>query len=362
MALSPDADLAPHLTRDHGFHMVRVREVVRETDDASSFVLGVPPDLIDGYSYRPGQFLTFRCWIDGEPHLRCYSMSSSPDIDDQLQVTVKRVTGGIVSNWMIDGLGPGDEIETTLPSGVFGSRVNDGDVVAFAGGSGITPILSIAKSVLAVGAHRVRLFYANRDAGSVIFESALDSLRQRYGRRIEFVQHLDTDRGVVDADEVTAFAGDCHGVDCFICGPGPFMDLVEKTLLVQGADPGSVHIERFTPAGGSTPSRNGVLRERPPDENRPGQVTIELDGRVEVGGNHPGATILQIARQLGMSPPYSCEAGSCATCMARIVEGDVSMYANNALSDEEVADGWILTCQAVPSTPTVRVVYGWGEG
>jgi ferredoxin len=170
------------------------------------------------------------------------------------------------------------------------------------------------------------------------------------------LHHLDADRGVVDSDEFTAFAGDCRGVDCYVCGPGPFMEIVESALLTRGADPGSVHIERFTP------SENGVLTRLLPDEDGPSQVTIELDGRVEVADNRPGTTILQMARQLGMSPPYSCEAGSCATCMARIVEGGVNMSTNNALTDEEVAQGWILTCQGVPSTPSVHIVYGWAEG
>jgi 3-ketosteroid 9alpha-monooxygenase subunit B len=355
MALSPDAGLASDLTRDHGFHVVRVHEVVRETGDASSFVLDVPPRLSANFTYEPGQFLTFRCWIDGEPHLRCYSMSSSPGVDDRMQVTVKRVAGGVVSNWMIDWLGPGDEIETTFPAGVFGSRVHDGDVLAFAAGSGITPIVSIVKSVLTAGPHRVRLFYANREAGSVIFESELQSLAERYEGRVKITHHLDSDLGFAGVDEITAFAGDCREFDCYVCGPVPFMELVESTLLSSGAVPGSIHVERFTPA------ENAVLPDPPPDKDRPSQVTIELDGRVEVAEHRRGTTILQTARQLGMSPPYSCEAGSCATCMARLVEGGVNMYTNNALTEEEVAGGWILTCQGVPSTPTVHVVYGWTE-
>ncbi len=355
MALSPDAGLAPMPARDHGFHKVRVSEVIRETCDASSFVLEVPPHLGSAYSYKPGQFLTFRCWIDGASRLRCYSMSSSPGVDDRLQVTVKRVPGGIVSNWMIDRLGPGDEIETTLPSGVFGSRAHDGDVLAFAGGSGITPILSIMKNVLTASPQKVRLFYANRDARSVIFESALRSLAVLYDSRIEVVNHLDSDLGMVDAHEISSFACDCRGVDCYVCGPGPFMELVESTVLGLGADPGSIHIERFTPA------ESGVTGIPPEDGGRSSRVEIELDGRLEATDHRPGTTILQTARQLGMSPPFSCEAGSCATCMARLVQGAVSMHTNDALTDEEIAEGWILTCQSVPITPSVHVVYGWGE-
>ncbi len=353
MALSSGTRVAGPPVRDHGFHELRVRTVVAETPDARSFVLDVPPELDTAYAYRPGQFLTFRCWVDGEPHLRCYSMSSAPAVDQAMQVTVKRVPGGIVSNWMVDTLAPGDRLEATLPSGVFGRRSHDGDVLAFAGGSGITPVLSILKDVLEGTDQRARLFYANRQAGSVIFGPALASLAQRYGGRLEVVHHLDRDRGLVGPGEIEEFAPDATATDCYVCGPGPFMEIVETALYGAGAGPDVVHIERFTPPD------DGARPGPPPDDQGAARVTIELDGRVEVADHRAGTTVLQTARQLGLSPPYSCEAGSCATCMAKLADGEVTMLTNNALTDEEVADGWILTCQSVPRTPSVHVVYGW---
>src|SRR5436190_14433686 len=152
----PAATAHPGAHRDHGFHAVRIARVVQETAEASSFVLDIPVELAEGFAYEAGQFCTFRVWIDGEPHLRCYSMSSSPDIDADLQVTVKRVPGGVVSNWMIDGLAVGDVIETTCPAGVFCLGADAGDVVAFAAGSGITPVLSIVKTALATTSSRVQ--------------------------------------------------------------------------------------------------------------------------------------------------------------------------------------------------------------
>ncbi|MGB7053507.1 MAG: ferredoxin--NADP reductase [Acidimicrobiales bacterium] len=352
MVLSSPADATQGTGHDHGFHTLRVRAVVPETDDTSSLVLDIPAELRDGYDYQPGQFLTFRCHIDGTPHLRCYSMSSSPTVDDQLQVTVKRMPDGVVSNWMLDWLAPGAAVETTFPAGVFGRRTHAGDIMAFAGGSGITPILSILKSVLLDTSQRARLFYANRDAGGVIFDSALRDLREQSGDRLEVVHHLDADRGLVDHDEVIEFAGDAPGTDCYVCGPAPFMEVVGSALVRCGADADAIHIERFTPADAGLPA---AAVPRP--EGGPARVTVELDRRIDVAEHRSGTTILQTARQLGMSPPFSCESGNCATCMARLVDGEVRMMANNALTDDEVADGWILTCQAVPTTPTVHVAY-----
>jgi 3-ketosteroid 9alpha-monooxygenase subunit B len=354
MALSSPAEANQGASHDHGFHRLRVRAVVRETDHASSLVLDIPAELREGYAYRPGQFLTFRCHVDGTPHLRCYSMSSAPTVDDQLQVTVKRMVDGVVSNWMLDSLVPGAVVEATFPAGVFGRRTHAGDVMAFAGGSGITPILSILKSLLHDTTHRARLFYANRDAGSVIFGSTLRTLSEQSDGRLEVVHHLDTEDGFVDEKEVVAFAGDGVDAGCYVCGPAPFMAVVESALVGGGADTEAIHIERFTPADPPLPVPAVLPRE---DGRVPSEVTIELDRRLAVAEHRGGTTILQTARQLGMSPPFSCEAGNCATCMARLLEGDVRMMANNALTDDEVRDGWILTCQAVPTSPSVHVVY-----
>jgi len=353
MAISHGTAVVPGTARDHAFHALTVRDIVTETGDARSFVFDTGGDLAALYGYQPGQFLTFRAVIDGEAHLRCYSMSSSPSVDRHLAVTVKRVPDGVVSNWMIDTLGPGAVIEATLPSGIFGRRSGGGDVVAFAGGSGITPVLSILKSVLATGSSSARLFYANRDAGSVIFDGELASLADGYPGRLEVVHHLDEAVGLVTPEEVLPLAPGRADTDYYVCGPAPFMDLVETTLHGCGVSPAAVHLERFDPPAEAVPVAP------PAAETRPTSVTIELNGRTDVARYRPGTTILQTARQLGMAPPFSCEAGSCATCMARLLEGKVEMYTNNALTDDELAEGWILTCQSVPTTPSVHVLYGY---
>ena len=370
--------------RDHGFHALRLARVVAETADAATFVLDIPAELADAFAYRAGQFCTFRVPAEGEPLLRCYSMSSAPGVDAELAVTVKRVPGGKVSNWMIDRLAAGDEVEVTLPAGVVclaedgadasaDDTAGERELVAYAGGSGITPVFSLVKLALATTDRRVRLLYANRDADSVIFRAALDKLAAAHPDRLTVRFHHDDESGYLDDAEVRAFVGDALDGDHYVCGPTPFMDLVERVLLADGVDPDRFHIERFTaaedPVAAASARAAGTGSVAGEEEDGGGEagggaadgttVTIELDGRTETVRHHPGATVLQTARQAGMSPPFSCEAGSCATCMARVHEGAVTMFTNNALTDDEVADGWVLTCQSVPTTPTLSVVYGY---
>jgi 3-ketosteroid 9alpha-monooxygenase subunit B len=336
--------------RDHAFHQLRIGEVVAETADANSFVLDVPPELRGAYAYEAGQFVTFRVTIDGETHLRCYSMSSAPAVDAEMKVTVKRVPGGAVSNWMIDTLETGAVVEATCPSGVFCLGPGTGDVVAFGAGSGITPVIAIVKAALATTERRVHLLYANRDRDSIIFATELDELAARYGERLRIVHHLDAERGFVDAEAVTGFAPIADDAEYFVCGPGPFMDIVEHALRARGVERDTIHIERF-----SAPAPEIAA----PYASADATITVELDGQTETAEHHPGTTILQMARQMGLRAPSSCEAGSCATCMGKVVEGTVTMRTNNALTPEEVEEGWILTCQSVPTSPTVKVVYGY---
>ncbi len=336
--------------RDHDFHALRIARVVDETAEARSFVLDVPEELREAFRYDAGQFCTFRVRIDGEAHLRCYSMCSAPVVDDELQVTVKRVPDGVVSNWMNDTLEVGQTIEATCPAGVFRLTPGSGDLVAFAGGSGITPVISLVKAALATTNRKVHLLYANRDRASTIFADQLDALAAAHPDRFELVHHLDADQGFVDDGVVAPFAWVGDDPDFYVCGPGPFMDIVERSLLDQGMAPDRIHIERFTVP-------EPVEAPEAPSDATPARITIELGGRTESGDHHPGTTILQTARQFGLAAPSSCEAGSCATCMAQVVDGAVTMRVNNALTDDEVAEGWVLTCQSVPVTPTVHVVY-----
>jgi ferredoxin-NADP reductase len=355
------------MARDHGFHETRILRVIDETPDARSYVLDAP------FTYKAGQFVTFRACGT----LRSYSMASSPETDTELSVTVKRVPGGLVSNWMNDTLAAGAIVEVTPPAGVFTLRDDsDGALVAFAGGSGITPIMSLAKSALATTGRTVTILTANRDAESVIFAAALDELAARYPGRLEVRHHLDTVSGLVSKAEILDFAegalaGGGSLAEFYLCGPEPFMDLIERVLLAQGVGSGQILTERFNPveaveaetllARGATPGTPGEAAEAAAraaaEAPAPGTITITLDGKTTTTTHVPGITLLEHARRAGLKPPFSCEAGNCATCMGQLTAGEVKMRVNNALDDDEVADGYVLTCQSVPVTPDVTVVY-----
>lgn len=324
------------MAHDHGFHPVRVTRVIDETADARTYALDAP------FSYRAGQFLTFKACGT----LRSYSMSSSPDTDTELRTTVKRVPGGLVSNWMLDNLGPGDLVEVTRPAGAFCLRETAAPLVAFCGGSGITPIASLVKSALATTERRVRVLAADRDGGSVIFGDELAELAGRHPGRFEIERHLDAERGLVTGDRVRGFIDADQDADFYICGPAPFMDLVESTLLSLGVEEGRIFIERFA-----------TTDEAPAGPEKEGTVTISQGGKKKTVPQRAGETLLQSARRAGLVPPFSCEAGNCATCMAQVTEGEAKMRVNNALEDDEVAEGWVLTCQGEPTTEHVTVVY-----
>ncbi len=335
---------------EHGYHSLRVRRVIQETPDTRSFVLDVPAELAELFRYRAGQFCTFRVHVDGEEQSRCYSMSSAPETDTDLTVTVKRVPGGLVSNWFHDHVAEGDMLEVTKPAGVFCLDQGHGPVVAFVGGSGVTPVMAIAKSLLAATPRSIRILYANTDRPSIIFDEQLASLEAAHPGRLEVRRHLDVDGGYLDTAAVSGFAADRLDADFYICGPGPFMDLVETTLLSAGVDPDHILIERFV-----TPEQPRPLT--PVSAGVPEQVVIILKGATTPVPYQAGDTVLETARRGGLTPPYSCEAGNCATCMAILRDGRATMRANNALEPDEVADGWILTCQAVPEGPTITVEY-----
>jgi ferredoxin-NADP reductase len=334
---------------DPEYHSLAVVDVVDETADTRSFVLGIPGALAETFRYRAGQFCTFRATLGGESVVRCYSMSSSPDTGDRFTVTVKRVPAGKMSNWMNDGLAPGDTIEVMRPAGLFVLRAAEVPIVAFAGGSGITPVLSILKTALATTTREIALVYANRDAGSVIFGAELERLRAASGGRLSVHHHLDSERGFLDAAACAELVGDRADADFYVCGPAPYVDAVESGLARRGIARSQLFIERFElPGDAPTPT------ERSSDTE---SIVIRLDRRKHTVAYQPGDTILDAARRAGLRPSFSCERGNCATCMAHLDEGSVTMGVNNALSADEVEAGWVLTCQAIPISREVVVDY-----
>lgn len=351
------------------FHALRVADVIAETDDANSIRLEIPPELRDRFAFKAGQHLTLRAMINGEEVRRNYSLCTAPG-DAEWRVTVKRIGGGLFSNWVGDQLKPGATIDVMPPHGSFTTIFapeKGRHVVGIAGGSGITPVISLIRTLLREEPDsRFTLFYGNRDSSSVIFLEALAALKDKYLGRFEIYHFLDQEeqdialfngmlsRERLDEAIAALVPGAADVSDWFICGPGPMMDAAEGALLDQNVERGRIHIERFTadrPAG-------AVAQEMAQLQSAAEGVTVAvtLDGRTRrvpfTAGN-----ILDSAREAGLPAPFACKAGVCATCRARVTAGKVEMAARYGLTDEEVEAGYVLTCQSVPVGDGVAVDY-----
>ena len=351
------------------FHSLRVAEVVPETSEANSIRFDVPQELREKFAFKAGQHLTLRADIGGEELRRNYSLCTAPD-DEDWMVTVKRIAGGVFSNWVGDHLKPGDVIDVMPPHGSFTTEFDPQQsrrYVAFAGGSGITPVISLIRTALKhEPGSRFTLFYGNRDSSSVIFLDALADLKDRYLGRFELDQFLADEEGDVDLfngmlDKATCdqaiehFVADPQSVDAwFICGPGPMMDAAEAALLERNVARDRIHIERFT---ADRPSA-AVAQEIAALQTKAAGATmsVTLDGRTR-RVRFTESNILDSARAAGLPAPFACKAGVCATCRARVTSGKVEMAARYGLTDEEVAAGYVLTCQSVPVGDGVAVDY-----
>jgi 3-ketosteroid 9alpha-monooxygenase subunit B len=336
----------------HVFQRATVTRIIKETADTRTYVLA-PQE--QPFSYSAGQYCTFHVTVDGEELYRSYSMSSAPETDSEVMTTVKRVVGGKVSNWIVDNVVEGDELTMTRAAGTFvlsPASVPVVPVLAFAGGSGVTPILSLAKSALATTHRVVRILCADRDRASVIFEPVINDLVERYPGRLSVDRHIDAEQGLLDPDAVTRFVGSDTDADCYVCGPEGFMAVVRSAL----PDGARVLVEDFD-ASPPVKAPSAEATAKAVDSQTGGTVTIHLDRKKVSVPRVAGETLLESARRAGLSPPFSCEAGNCGTCMAKLIEGSATMRTNDVLEDDEIADGYILTCQAVPDTPSVRVQY-----
>jgi ring-1,2-phenylacetyl-CoA epoxidase subunit PaaE len=351
------------------FHALKVAEIVPETDEAMSIRFDVPYDLADAFRFKAGQHLTLRADINGEEVRRNYSLCTAP-FENELMVTVKRIAGGVFSNWVADTLKAGDAIDVMTPHGSFTTQFDPGaerHYVAIAGGSGITPVMSLVRTALADEPRsRFTLFYGNRDSSSVIFLEALAALKDRYMGRLELFHFLDQEEGDVDLFNGMLDKARCgeaieHLVDepeavaaWFICGPGPMMDAAEAALHERGIAHDRIHIERFT-AG--RPSAALAAQMQALQEQAAGlSLSVTLDGRTRKV-DFTEANILDSARAAGLPAPFACKAGVCATCRAKVTKGKVEMAARYGLTDEEIAAGYILTCQSVPAGAGVAVDY-----
>jgi 3-ketosteroid 9alpha-monooxygenase subunit B len=340
-----------------GAHRLIVREVVRETDDACSIVLE-PPAGAD-FSYQPGQFLTLRIPGPAGPVARSYSLCSSPHVDDELRIAVKRVRDGVGSNWINETLAVGDEIDCLVPGGVFTPKSFDDDLLLFAGGSGITPVLSILKSALAVGRGHIVLVYANQNEKSVIFAERLRELADAHPDRLHVVHWLESVQGLPSRSLLKAFIAPYNSYTAFLCGPSPFMETVTHALRDCGVPPARIHIERFqslvddpfaftdaAPAAGSGDDVGETTR-----------LQVDLDGETHEYDWPRQTKLLDFLLAQGLKAPYSCRLGQCSACACILDEGEVKMLTNEILEQEDLDEGYVLGCQSVPLTETVKIRY-----
>jgi ring-1,2-phenylacetyl-CoA epoxidase subunit PaaE len=351
------------------FHPLRVAEIVPETAEANSIRFEIPPELRDAFRFKAGQHLTLKADIDGEEVRRNYSLCTAPD-DEDWMVTVKRIAGGVFSNWVGDHLKAGDVLDVMPPHGSFTTNFDANAsrrYVGFAGGSGITPVISLIRTALkAEPRSRFTLLYGNRDSSSVIFLDALADLKDRYMGRFELYHFLAQEEGDVALfngmldratcdNAIEQLVGDPQGVDAwFICGPGPMMDAAESALLERNVAKERIHIERFT---ADRPSAALVQEMADLEAKAVGlAVAVTLDGRTR-RVEFTQSNILDSALAAGLRAPFACKAGVCATCRAKVVSGKVEMAARYGLTDEEVASGYVLTCQSVPVGDGVAVDY-----
>ncbi|HEY1690653.1 MAG TPA: ferredoxin--NADP reductase [Polyangiaceae bacterium] len=329
------------------FHPVRVARLVQETADATSIVLEVPAALEDAFRYRAGQFVTLEVEVGGERLRRSYSLASSPDCEREHKVTVKRVEGGRVSSRLHASLCEGDLLSVTRPEGRFVLDASADPLVLFAGGSGITPVVSLLKTALCTTERTVTLLYANRDERSIIFRAELEELARRHAGRLRVVHRLDTVHGVIREADVRGIVAEAPRASFYLCGPAPFMTLVEQTLLASGVPDERVRIERFL----SPRDASNAASAAPSSESEtPATVDVVLGGERHTVPYTPGRTLLQAARDAGLDAPYSCEEGFCGCCASDLLEGRVVMAADDALGDAEKKKGMILACQSRPVT------------
>ncbi|WP_106402166.1 ferredoxin--NADP reductase [Actinocorallia populi] len=337
---------------------VRVAQVVRETEDARSLVLEPAEGQEDRFSYRPGQFLTIRVPAGEGWAARCYSLCSSPEVDDLLKVTVKRVAGGLGSNWICDNVTEGDVLEVLRPAGAFTPASLDADFLLVAAGSGITPVLSILKSALARGQGKITLLYANQDERSVIFAEELREIVAAHPGRVSVLHWLVSVQGLPTTAALRALAEPFTGREAFVCGPGPFMDAATEALTGLGMPAERVHVEKFFSLGGDP-----FAESEPEPETGEGQGSVEVEVEVDLDGKASTVTwsgsgyLLDALLRAGLDAPFSCREGSCSACACVVLEGEVTLDANTVLDDQDLADGLILACQARPLSDRLKISY-----
>ncbi|MEP7144614.1 MAG: 1,2-phenylacetyl-CoA epoxidase subunit PaaE [Ferruginibacter sp.] len=349
------------------FHSLTVKKVYKETPDCVIITFDIPESLKELFQYVHGQSVTLKKNIDGEQIRRSYSICSAP-FENKLSVAVKRAGKGKFSTYVNAHLQKGDLVDVLPPTGRFNTALktaNKKSYLAFAAGSGITPIISIIKTTLATEpASAFTLVYGNRNRGSIIFFEELEGLKNKYVARFNFINILSREKtgasinsGRINSEKLRELQKlvDYKSMDeVFICGPYEMLFLVKEFLEQQGVDQKKIHFELFTTLG-SGPSKN-VQSHRPVNAGAKSKITIQSDGRsIDFDLAFNSGSILDAALKQGADLPFACKGGMCCTCRARLTEGEVRMDLNYALDAEELAKGFILTCQSHPLTERVVI-------
>jgi len=350
------------------FHRLAVNDLRRETADAVSLTFAIPQELAGDYRFAPGQYLTLRTMMDGEEVRRSYSICSGPD-DGELRIAVKKVDGGAFSSWAADELKAGDKLDVMTPTGRFGVQPAPEEArthVGFAAGSGITPILSIVKGVLArEPKSNFFLFYGNRSSEGMLFREALEELKDRFLERLSVFhvisgeeQDLPILHGRLDGEKVTVLLRSlvpAESIDhVFICGPTGMSEDIEKTCRDIGIAEERIHVERFVSGLGGRPRPKAPI---PPTAPPKAFASLIIDGKRRDVPVAEGEAILDAALRAGVDLPFACKGGMCSTCRAKLVEGKAEMELNYSLEPWELKAGFVLTCQAKPVSERVVVDY-----
>jgi ring-1,2-phenylacetyl-CoA epoxidase subunit PaaE len=352
------------------FHALTVIDITRETADCVSVSFDIPQQLANDFKYIQGQYITFKLHIDGQEIRRSYSVCSSPITDADLRVAIKKVKNGKGSTYINDRLKVGDMLEVMTPMGNFYTAMdasNHKEYVLFAGGSGITPMLSIIKTVLhAEPNSRIQLFYGNENEAAIIFKNQLQALEQEHSSRLK-VHHIlnsaadypEIYKGMMTVEKLSTLIQQFVKIDnrseVFICGPVPMMQNVEQTLQQLNVPKSQIHIEYFSaPVESAAAPTVGTATKK-------ATLTIILDGDEVVTEMMPDESVLDAALRINLDAPYACQGGSCCTCRALLTEGKVDMKVNYALLDAEVKQGFILTCQSYALTESITVDYDKGR-
>ena len=336
----------------HDYFEVAVAEVIQKTPDAISISFDIPLELQGLFSYQSGQFVTLRVSVAGKIRHRCYSLCSAPGLDARPTIAIKRVDGGLVSNMLCSDVAAGTRLSVQPPAGHFVPPRFDGDFVLAAGGSGITPILSIIKSALAHGSGKIFLIYANRDEKSVIFSDDIIQLMNAHPDRFTAYHWLESVQGLPATVNLAALLSGWSDAQMFICGPAPFMEAASRAGEAAGLADDRIHLEKFV-----------SLPDEPDDDDATAasgtamasELTVSLDGKEHRVQWSAGKKLLDAMLDAGLDAPYSCKVGGCSACMCRVLEGCVTMGESLILSQQERDEGWTLACQAVAASPTVHI-------